>query len=188
MIRLDAGGQRRSSYETVSRYVRELASLAPWPTQWWECWRQSVTNIGRYKITGQPALITAVSHRRMPYFENLVGQVAPQALPDLRKYPIWKYIQFLFRSDWPFFWPEVALIWNIHLDRIYRIIRIVWFSMAISCPSCLPGPSVFAKTGWSCQASGGADSELMTDSTSGFLSENGKSDKTDESANFTEPR
>jgi len=40
-------------------------------------------------------LITAVSHRRMPYFENLVGQVAPQALPDLRKYPIWN-IQFLF--------------------------------------------------------------------------------------------
>jgi hypothetical protein len=47
-----------------------------------------VTNIGRYKIAGQPMLITAVSHRRMQYFENLVGQVAPQALPDLRKYPI----------------------------------------------------------------------------------------------------
>ena len=96
-------GRRRRSYETSLRYVRELASLAPWPTQWWECWRQSVTNLGRYKITGQPVLITAVSHRRMLYFENLVGQVAPLALPDLRKYPIWNYIQFLLRSDWPFF-------------------------------------------------------------------------------------
>ena len=28
-------------------YVRELASLAPWPTQWWECRRQSVTNMRR---------------------------------------------------------------------------------------------------------------------------------------------
>jgi len=26
-----------------------------------------------------------------------------------------------------------------------------WFSIAISCPSCLPGRSVLAKTGWSCQ-------------------------------------
>jgi hypothetical protein len=34
--------------------------------------------------TGQPVFIIAVSHRRMPYFENLVGQVAPQALPGLK--------------------------------------------------------------------------------------------------------
>jgi hypothetical protein len=38
--------------------------------------------------TGQPVFITAVSHRLIPYLKNLVGQVAPQALPDLRKYPI----------------------------------------------------------------------------------------------------
>jgi hypothetical protein len=30
---------------------------------------------------------TVERHRRMPYLKNLVGQVAPQALPDLRKYP-----------------------------------------------------------------------------------------------------
>jgi hypothetical protein len=46
-----------------------------------------VTNIRRYEMTGQLLSMTAVSHRRMPHFENLVGQVAPQALPDLRKYP-----------------------------------------------------------------------------------------------------
>ena len=28
-------------------YVRELASLAPWPTQWWECRSQSLTNMRR---------------------------------------------------------------------------------------------------------------------------------------------
>ena len=58
-----------------------------------------MTNIGRYKITGQPVVITAVSHRRMPYFENLVGQVAPQALPDLRKIAYMKHsVSFPIRS------------------------------------------------------------------------------------------
>jgi hypothetical protein len=47
-----------------------------------------VTNIGRYEITGRPVFITAVRHRQIPYLKNLVGQVAPQALPDLKKYPI----------------------------------------------------------------------------------------------------
>jgi hypothetical protein len=47
-----------------------------------------VTSIERYKITGQPVFIIAVSHRRMPYLKKIVGQVAPQALPDLRKYPV----------------------------------------------------------------------------------------------------
>jgi len=42
-------------------------------------------NIRRYEITGRPVFITAMRHRRMPYLKNLVGQVAPQALPDLRK-------------------------------------------------------------------------------------------------------
>jgi len=41
-----------------------------------------VTQIRRYETTGRPALITAVLHRRIPYLKNLVGQIAPQALPD----------------------------------------------------------------------------------------------------------
>jgi hypothetical protein len=40
----------------------------------------------------------------MPYFENLVGQVAPQALPDLRKYPTMKHCKsFFFDQTRPFF-------------------------------------------------------------------------------------
>jgi len=39
--------------------------------------------------------ITVVLHRRIPYLKNLVGQVAPQALPDA-----YETTKFLFRSDW----------------------------------------------------------------------------------------
>jgi hypothetical protein len=39
--------------------------------------------------------ITDVVHRRIPYLKNLVGQVAPQALPDA-----YENTKFLFRSDW----------------------------------------------------------------------------------------
>ena len=46
-----------------------------------------MTNIQRYETTGRPVLITAVRHYRIPYLKNLVGQVAPQVLPDLRKHP-----------------------------------------------------------------------------------------------------
>ncbi len=46
-----------------------------------------MTNIRRYETTGRPVFIIAVRRRRIPYLKNLVGQVAPQALPDLRKYP-----------------------------------------------------------------------------------------------------
>ena len=55
--------------------------------------------------TGQPVFITAVSHRRIPYLKNLVGQVAPQALPDA-----YETTKFLFRFDWPFFWPAAPLV------------------------------------------------------------------------------
>jgi len=41
-----------------------------------------VTHIRRYETTGRPVFITVVLHRRIPYLKNLVGQVAPQALPD----------------------------------------------------------------------------------------------------------
>ena len=35
-----------------------------------------------YETTGRPVSITIVLHRRIPYLKDLVGQVAPQALPD----------------------------------------------------------------------------------------------------------
>ena len=41
-----------------------------------------MTHIRRYETTGRPVFITVVLHRRIPYLKNLVGQVAPQALPD----------------------------------------------------------------------------------------------------------
>jgi len=54
-----------------------------------------VTQIRCYETTGRPVFITAVLHRRIPYLKNLVGQVAPQALPDA-----YETTKFLFRSDW----------------------------------------------------------------------------------------
>ena len=54
-----------------------------------------MTHIRRYETTGRPVFITAVLHRRIPYLKNLVGQVAPQALPDA-----YETTKFLFRSDW----------------------------------------------------------------------------------------
>jgi hypothetical protein len=36
----------------------------------------------KHATTGQPVFITVVLHRRLLYLKNLVGQVAPQALPD----------------------------------------------------------------------------------------------------------
>jgi hypothetical protein len=54
-----------------------------------------VTHIRPYETTGRPVFITVVVHRRIPYLKNLVGQVAPQALPDA-----YETTKFLFRSDW----------------------------------------------------------------------------------------
>jgi len=39
---------------------------------------------------------TVERHRRMPYLKNLVGQVAPQALPDLRENSLYETISFFF--------------------------------------------------------------------------------------------
>ena len=50
-----------------------------------------MTHIRRYETTGRPVFITAVLNRRVPYLKNLVGQVAPQALPDA------------FETKWSFF-------------------------------------------------------------------------------------
>ena len=55
-----------------------------------------MTQIRCYETTGRPVFITIVLHRRIPYLKNLVGQVAPQALPDA-----YETTKFLFRSDWP---------------------------------------------------------------------------------------
>jgi hypothetical protein len=54
-----------------------------------------VTHIRRYETTGRPVIITVVLDRRIPYLKNLVGQVAPQALPDA-----YETTKLLFRSDW----------------------------------------------------------------------------------------
>ena len=54
-----------------------------------------MTQIRCYETTGRPVFITVVLHRRIPYLKNLVGQVAPQALPDA-----YETTKFLFRSDW----------------------------------------------------------------------------------------
>jgi hypothetical protein len=54
-----------------------------------------VTNIRRCETTGRPVFIITVHHLWIPKPKNLVGQVAPQALLDLRK--------FLFQSDRPVF-------------------------------------------------------------------------------------
>ena len=55
-----------------------------------------MTHIRRYETTGRPVFITDVVHRRIPYLKNLVGQVAPQALPDA-----YETTKFLSRSDQP---------------------------------------------------------------------------------------
>ena len=36
---------------------------------------------------------TVERHRRMPYLKNLVGQVAPQALPDLRENSLYETLK-----------------------------------------------------------------------------------------------
>ena len=54
-----------------------------------------MTQIRCYETTGWPVFITIGLHRRIPYLKNLVGQVAPQALPDA-----YETTKFLFRSDW----------------------------------------------------------------------------------------
>jgi hypothetical protein len=63
-----------------------------------------VTHIRRYETTGRPGFITVVLHRRIPYLKNLVGQVAPQALPDA-----YETTKFLSRSVWPLFRPATGL-------------------------------------------------------------------------------
>ena len=54
-----------------------------------------MTQIRCYETTGRPVFITVGLHRRIPYLKNLVGPVAPQALPDA-----YETTKFLFRSDW----------------------------------------------------------------------------------------
>jgi hypothetical protein len=54
-----------------------------------------VTRIRCYETTGRPVFITVALHRRIPYLKTLVGQVAPQALPDA-----YETTKILFRSDW----------------------------------------------------------------------------------------
>ena len=54
-----------------------------------------MTHIRCYETTGRPVFITGVLHRRILYLKYLVGQVAPQALPDA-----YETTTFLFRSDW----------------------------------------------------------------------------------------
>jgi hypothetical protein len=62
-----------------------------------------VTQIRCYETTGRPVFITIVLHRRIPYLKNLVGQVAPQALPDayettfqkLALVPSWSTLDFV---------------------------------------------------------------------------------------------
>jgi len=39
---------------------------------------------------------TVERHRRMPYLKNLVGQVAPQALPDLRENSLYETLSFFY--------------------------------------------------------------------------------------------
>jgi hypothetical protein len=53
-----------------------------------------VTDIRRYETTGRAVFITAVRHRRIPYLKKLVGQVAPQALPDLRENCLYETLSF----------------------------------------------------------------------------------------------
>jgi hypothetical protein len=54
-----------------------------------------------FETTERSVLITAVSHRRMPDPKNLVGQVAPQALPDSRKHLIYESVDLvLFEKNW----------------------------------------------------------------------------------------
>ena len=50
----------------------------------------------KHKTTGQPVFITVVLHRRILYLKNLVGQVAPQALPDA--YETTKFLFYLIES------------------------------------------------------------------------------------------
>jgi hypothetical protein len=46
---------------------------------------------------------TVERHRRMPYPKNLVGQVAPQALPDLRENSLYETFSFYFDQAGRFF-------------------------------------------------------------------------------------
>jgi hypothetical protein len=71
-----------------------------------------VTQIRCYETIGRPVFITGVLHRRIPYLKNLVGQVAPQALPDA-----YETTKFLSRLDWPFFlaggWAEALNCYDV---------------------------------------------------------------------------
>jgi len=53
-----------------------------------------VTRIRCYETTGRPVFITVGLHRQVPYLKKLVGQVAPQALPDA-----YETTEFLLRSE-----------------------------------------------------------------------------------------
>jgi len=46
---------------------------------------------------------TVERHRRMPYLKNLLGQVAPQALPDLRENSLYETLSFFFDQTGRFF-------------------------------------------------------------------------------------
>jgi hypothetical protein len=51
---------------------------------------------GAEKTTGRLVITTVERHRRMPYFKNRVGPVAPQALPDFIKNSLNETSSFLF--------------------------------------------------------------------------------------------
>ena len=51
---------------------------------------------GAKKTTERQVFTTVERHRRMPYLKNLVGQVAPQALPDLRENSLYDTLSFLY--------------------------------------------------------------------------------------------
>ena len=53
---------------------------------------------GAKKTTGRMVFTAVERHRRMPYLKNLVGQVAPQALPDLRENSLYEALSFFFNQ------------------------------------------------------------------------------------------
>ena len=76
----------RPDSEMMASATPRLAATMMGPRALGKIWRNMT----------RPVFITVVLHRRIPYLINLVGQVAPKALPDA-----YETTQFLFRSDWP---------------------------------------------------------------------------------------
>ena len=96
-----------------------------------------MTHIRRYETTGRPVFITAVLHRRIPYLKILVGQVAPQALPDA-----YETTKFLFRSDWTLAASAAA---HTYLESAASCSRITRFR---TLPAMLRGNSSMMITRW----------------------------------------